>query len=215
MLRTLAWHPAVRIIPTRFPSINLFDRVASADDFDALYVLEAMTNPRVRNEVGDIALVPLDERLYGPGSGPIMAAFTHLNPQGSRFSDGSYGVFYAAKDKTTAIAETAYHQARFLRDTNEAPMQLQMRAYHVEVAGRFHDIRRMTRYTTGILICNRKHLPGPCMPRVQPASVIAACAHPTVCASLHSKLKFYRIAATPASCFISGMASASRKCMNK
>lgn len=72
-----------------------------------------------------------------------MAAFTHLNPNGSRFSDGTYGVFYAAKDKATAIAETRYHQANFLRATNEGPIQLQMRVYHVEVSGRLHDLRMM------------------------------------------------------------------------
>ena len=55
-----------------------------------------MTNDRLRDEVGQIELVPPQDRIYGPGSGPIMAAFTHLNPNGSRFSDGSYGVFYAA-----------------------------------------------------------------------------------------------------------------------
>ena len=38
---TLDWAPAYRIIPTRFPAVNLFDRVASADDFDALYELES------------------------------------------------------------------------------------------------------------------------------------------------------------------------------
>jgi hypothetical protein len=137
------WHPAFRIVPSRFPSINLFDRVASPEDFEALYALEAMTNPRIRNEVGDIELVPKEERLFGPGTGPIMAAFTHLNPSGSRFSDGSYGVFYAAKDKPTAIAETRYHQANFLRATNEAPIQLQMRVYHAEVSARLHDLRMM------------------------------------------------------------------------
>ncbi len=139
----IEWHPAVRIIPTRFPSINLFDRVASGSDFDALYALEAMTNPRIRNEVGDIALVPQAERLYGPGCGPIMAAFTHLNPLGSRFSDGSYGVFYAASDQATAIAETRYHLGNFMRATSEPPMQHQMRAYHVEVSGKFQDVRQL------------------------------------------------------------------------
>ncbi|RZI43617.1 RES domain-containing protein [Herbaspirillum sp. HC18] len=137
----IEWHPACRIVPTRFPSINLFDRVASPEDFNALYALEAMTNDRLRDEVGEIALVPRQERIFGPGSGPIMAAFTHLNPCGSRFSDGSYGVFYAARDKETAIAETKYHQGRFLAATGEAPIQLQMRVYHVEVGGILHDLR--------------------------------------------------------------------------
>ena len=144
-LMQIDWRPAFRIIPTRFPTINLFDRVASPEDFDALYALEALTNDRIRDEIGDIALVPPAERRYGPGSGPIMAAFTHLNPSGSRFSDGSYGVFYAAREKAAAIAETRYHQARFLAATNEAPIQLQMRVYHVDVAGQLHDLRTIDR----------------------------------------------------------------------
>lgn len=135
------WRPAYRIIPSRFPSINIFERVASAEDFDALYRLEALTNDRIRDEVGELSLVPPEERLFGPGSGPIMAAFTHPNPLGSRFSDGSYGVFYAARDKATAVAETRYHQAKFLRATGEGPIQLQMRAYHVDASGDLHDLR--------------------------------------------------------------------------
>lgn len=144
-LTQIDWHPAYRIVSTRFPSINLFDRVASPADFDVLYALEAMTNDRIRNETGEIELVPETERLYGPGSGPIMAAFTHLNPLGSRFSDGSYGVFYAAQEKTTAIAETRHHQTNFLLATNEPPIQLQMRVYHVEVSGTLHDARAVDR----------------------------------------------------------------------
>ena len=54
----LDWSPAYRVIPTRFPAVNLFDRVASPEDFDALYALEAMTNDRLRTEVGELDLVP-------------------------------------------------------------------------------------------------------------------------------------------------------------
>ncbi len=137
------WQPAIRIIPSRFPSINLFDRVASHEDFDALYALEAITNDRIRDELGDIELVPKTERLYGNGNGPIMAAFTHLNPLGSRFSDGKYGVFYAAKEKETAIAETRFHSTNFLAATNEDPIKLEMRVYHVDVSGILDDAQRM------------------------------------------------------------------------
>ncbi len=138
------WHPGFRIIPSRFPSVNLFDRIARPEDFDALYALEAMTNPRIRNEVGELALVPPEQRVFGPGYGPIMAAFTHRNPNGSRFSDGMYGVFYAAREKQTAVAETCYHQGNFMRATNEAPTKLEMRVYHVEVAGQFVDATQLT-----------------------------------------------------------------------
>ncbi len=138
----LTWGPAYRVIPSRFPAVGLFERVASPEDFDALYALEAMTNDRIREEVGEISLVPPEERLFGPGSTCIMAAFTHLNPQGSRFSDGSYGVFYCARKQDTAIAETRYHAALFMDATREPPMRLQMRLYTVDAQGQVADLRK-------------------------------------------------------------------------
>lgn len=148
---TVRWRPGWRIVPTRFPTVLLYDRVADPEDFDALYELEAMTNDRVRDEVGQIALVPARERLFGPGSGPIMAAFTHLNPQGSRFSDGSYGVFYAARHPDTAMAETRHHSARFLAATAEAPLWLQMRLYRVTIGGKVADLRGAARVMPAVL----------------------------------------------------------------
>lgn len=138
---SLNWKPAYRVIPTRFPAVNLFDRVASPQDFDALYALEAMTNDRIRTEIGELDLVPKAERRFGPGYGPIMAAFTHLNPGGSRFSDGTYGVFYCARTRQTAIAETRYHSALFLADTQQPPLRQQMRLYSVQAAGDVVDLR--------------------------------------------------------------------------
>jgi len=139
--RRVRWQQAQRIVPTRYPSVTLFDRVADAVDFDALYQLEALTNERVRDELGQIARVPPEQRLFGPGSGPIMAAFTHLNTLGSRFSSGEYGVFYAARDRATAIAETRYHHARFLAATQQRAMHLPMRLYSVAVDAKLHDLR--------------------------------------------------------------------------
>lgn len=140
-LRRVRWPAACRIVPTRHPSENLFDRVADAADFDALVALEAMTNERLRDEVGEVGRVPRAQRVYGPGSGPIMAAFTHVNTQGSRFSDGSHGMFYAARQRATAIAETRRHHARFLAATDEGPLHLPMRLYHVAIDARLHDLR--------------------------------------------------------------------------
>jgi hypothetical protein len=128
-------------VPTRHPTVFLFDRVADAADFDALYALEALSNERIRDEIGQVERVPREERVFGPGSGPIMAAFTHVNPLGSRFSDGSYGVFYAARERATAVAETRHHHARFLSATGEGPMHLPMRLYAVAIDARLHDLR--------------------------------------------------------------------------
>ena len=129
-------------MPTRHPSVYLFDRVADAADFDALYALEAMSNERARDAAGDIARVAPADRIYGPGSGPIMAAFTHVNPLGSRFSAGEFGVFYAARERETAIAETAWHHGRFLAATAEPAMHLPMRLYHLAIDAKLHDLRR-------------------------------------------------------------------------
>jgi hypothetical protein len=140
-LRRVRWAQACRIVPTRHPAISLFDRVADADDFDALYALEAMSNERLRDELGEVERVPRAWRQFGPGSGPIMAAFTHVHPDGSRFSDGRWGVFYAARERDTAVAETRYHHARFLAATAQGPMHLPMRLYHVAIDASLHDLR--------------------------------------------------------------------------
>jgi hypothetical protein len=139
--RRVHWAEACRIVPTRHPTVYLYDRVADAADFDALYALEALTNDRLRDELGQLERVAREDRIFGPGSGPIMAAFTHVNPQGSRFSDGRFGVFYAARERATAVAETRFHHARFLAATAEGPLHLPMRLYAVAVDARLHDLR--------------------------------------------------------------------------
>jgi hypothetical protein len=140
-VRRVRWQQACRIVPTRYPAVNLFDRVADGADFDALYALEAMSNERLREDTGQIERVPREHRVYGPGSGPIMAAFTHVNVLGSRFADGSWGVFYAAHERATAVAETRHHHAAFLTATQQRAQHLPMRLYHVAIDARLHDLR--------------------------------------------------------------------------
>jgi RES domain len=140
-VRRVRWQQACRIVPTRYPAITLFDRVADAEDFEALYALEALSNERARDELGQIERVPREQRLYGPGSGPIMAAFTHVNLLGSRFADGRHGVFYAARERATAVAETRHHHGLFLATTHQGPMHLPMRLYSVTIDARLHDLR--------------------------------------------------------------------------
>ncbi|MDZ7811366.1 MAG: RES family NAD+ phosphorylase [Arhodomonas sp.] len=120
--------------------MTLFDRVTDPADLEAVRALEGLTNPRLRQEIGDITLMPPDERVVGPGSTPIMAAFTHLQPDGSRFTDGSFGVYYCAASRTTAIRETVYHRERFLRLSDEPPQTLEMRLYEAELAAELVDI---------------------------------------------------------------------------
>lgn len=138
------WAPCYRIIPSRFPPVGLFDKVADPADLEAVFLIEAMTNDRLRDAAGDLALVPPEDRVAGPGATPIMAAFTHLNTEGSRFTDGSLGVFYDGRTVETAIAETKHHRIRFLAATAEPAQEIDMRVYAADLSANLHDIRGHT-----------------------------------------------------------------------
>ena len=139
--RAVKLAPCHRIVASRLPTIHLFERVADPADWEALYKLESMTNPRIRNEVGELSLVPVADRVSGPNASVIMAPFTHLSPQGTRFTDGHFGAYYAAESIDTAIAETRFHRENFLRATSQPPMELEMRCYLADVACELHDLR--------------------------------------------------------------------------
>jgi len=140
---SVRWLPCYRIIPSRFPPINLFERVTDPADLETVLEIESMTNDRLRDEVGVLSLVAPEDRISGPGTSPIMAAFTHLPPYGSRFTDGSFGVFYAGRTLDTAIAETKHHREAFLRATGEPRIELDMRVYAVDLDAMLHDVRGM------------------------------------------------------------------------
>ncbi|WP_081662687.1 RES family NAD+ phosphorylase [Thermithiobacillus tepidarius DSM 3134] len=131
-----------RLVPTAHPAIDLFADLehVSPAEWDLLYELEALTNPRMRDARGEIVLVPKDERVYGEGASYVMAAFTHLNPRGSRFSDGSFGVYYCAEAEETAVREVAFHAARFLASTSEPAQTLAMRSIGATLAGSAYDL---------------------------------------------------------------------------
>lgn len=105
---------AYRLVNSKFPPIDLFDDVADAEEFEILYQLQALTNPRLHNETGRLELIPRSEIPFGiPGCSYATAPFTHVNPAGSRFSDGSYGVLYLADSMETALVEVRHHQEQY------------------------------------------------------------------------------------------------------
>ncbi|MDX1540473.1 MAG: RES family NAD+ phosphorylase [Geminicoccaceae bacterium] len=138
----MRWAAAWRIIASRYPPVQLFERLSDDPaEWEVLAEIESLTNPRLRDAIGAIHLVPPDERVSGPGASWVMASFTHVNRRGSRFSDGSYGVYYAAHALTTAVAETTHHMARFYASTADPPHAEEMRVLCGEVDAPFHDLR--------------------------------------------------------------------------
>lgn len=139
--RLIDWPQAWRIIASRYPPIDLFERLTPDPAvWDVLTALEQATNPRVRDAIGEIALVPPERRVSGPGASFVMAAFTHLNPKGSRFSDGSFGVYYAAASLDTAIAETVHHFGRFAADAGDPRRREDMRVLVGAVRRHLDDV---------------------------------------------------------------------------
>jgi hypothetical protein len=138
--RRLADRRQYRIVPSRFPPITLFERLVSPEELEIAYAIESLTNDRLRAQAGDLHRVPREQWVTGAGASVVMAPFTHLG-RASRFSDGGYGVYYAALDEDTAIAETAFHVARFLRQTREPPIEVDQRLYVGRIREPMDDVR--------------------------------------------------------------------------
>lgn len=117
-----------RLIPSKFPPVTLFDWADTPEELMQIALLEGLTNERILLELGKINLIDKEDWVGGPGSTPIMAAFTHIGFE-TRFSDGSFGVYYAASSLDTAIKETCFHRERFYRASNEKPCSISMREY--------------------------------------------------------------------------------------
>ena len=68
----LAWTPSYRLIPSRFPPVTLFDRVADPADLDAVFFVENLTNlDAIPSDVFELVATPL--RIAGRDGSPVRA----------------------------------------------------------------------------------------------------------------------------------------------
>jgi len=129
-----------RIIPSRYPEIDIWDRIGVPEDIDDFLAIEAITNDRIGEVQGKIARVRAEDRISGPGTTPIMSAFAYGHA--GRFNDSTFGSYYAAFSEKAAILESVHARARFLRATNEPSIDIDMRVYTASVSGLYDDVRR-------------------------------------------------------------------------
>ncbi|MGI9402805.1 MAG: RES family NAD+ phosphorylase [Rhizobiaceae bacterium] len=114
------WARTHRIVRSRFPPIHLFEDIADPADWDAILSAESKTNPRLAESVGMLDLVLPDRRISGEGASWAMAPFVHASTdRPSRFTDGSFGFYYAGDRIEVALFETIHHHEKFMRDTKE------------------------------------------------------------------------------------------------
>lgn len=136
------WPVGHRIVRTIYPPVWLFEDIAAPEDWDLIASAEAKTDPCVRDQIGDLTLVPAERHVSGPTARLVMAAFTHFSrARPSRFSDGGYGVWYGGDRFEVALAETAYHFARFMAGTEEPAADAPYRELRAPIAGALNDLR--------------------------------------------------------------------------
>jgi hypothetical protein len=137
---TAAPQPTIRLIPSRFPPIGLFDTVATAADLTVAMELAGWTNDRLVAE--RLARLPATEWVFGrPNASVVMAAFLHAAPGGLRFNGPDLGAWYGAAAPSTAAAEVAHHLRREAAATGAPEIRRQYRAYQANLAGDYLDIR--------------------------------------------------------------------------
>ena len=134
------WGKAYRIINSAFPPLSVFEDTLDPADLEIAFALESLTNDRLRDAAGLLCRVRPEDRLCGEGSTVVMAAFTHIG-RASRFTDGTYGVYYCASSVEAAIAETCFHQEQFWRATQEASIEITLRTYINRVLQPMIDVR--------------------------------------------------------------------------
>jgi len=131
-----------RVISTRFPTTYLFADIAASDDWDNLEHLANLTSRRVTQNSEGWGMFRPEDCAQGEGATLAMAPFAYLSPGGSRFTDGTYGAYYAGRDVDTAIDETVFHTEKFAREGRMPAIAFEKQVIEARIRGAFHDLRK-------------------------------------------------------------------------
>ncbi|MFN3725441.1 MAG: RES family NAD+ phosphorylase [Allosphingosinicella sp.] len=128
-----------RLIPSRFPPVDLYERFGSPALVAGAQRLEGITNPRLASR---------QRIMTGPQAGTVNpnrlqnwnhAPFAYRNPEGTYWLDPAYGALDLAADEETALAIAVQRREQFLRRTSEPAIDLDMRLLITPVEGDFVD----------------------------------------------------------------------------
>lgn len=129
-----------RLIPSRFPPVDVYARLAPALR-EAALELENLTNPRLQAKErltgGPAAVDANSPRLQNWNHAP----FAYRNPEGSYLLDAVHGAMELAGTVEAALAIAIRRREIFLSRTDEKPMDLDMRLLATPVKGHFVDLR--------------------------------------------------------------------------
>ncbi|MFL5637788.1 MAG: RES family NAD+ phosphorylase [Gemmatimonadaceae bacterium] len=137
----------MKTVATIFPPVDIFEDIATPEDFEALIALRARTDPLLSERFATALTVPKQDWALGPGAGYVMGPFAYRSIEGTRFgppalSANSFGVYYAARDEATSIAEVRHHRVAFLSATNAPAQDLDFAVLNAPISGtHFYDLR--------------------------------------------------------------------------
>lgn len=134
------WTASCRLIPSRFPPVELYEPVCPELDWDALKRVEGMTNPRLREMEIGLGLLHPDDR-GRVSQNWIVAPFTYPDPEPTAFSDGTYGVCTVAENPQGALLLAVQKREAFLRRTDTGPTRLEMRMLKTPLKAELHDLQ--------------------------------------------------------------------------
>jgi hypothetical protein len=131
------WH---RLIPSRFPTIDIYRRVAPPELWPLASAIETATNPRARLKEKLTKNCERHDTIPPKLQNWNHAPFAYRNPDGSRFLGEDYGVLELFDNVQTALAVSIRKRESFLSATKMPPLDLEMRVLKHEVKGSFTDL---------------------------------------------------------------------------
>ena len=140
--------PFYRLIPSRFPTVDVYRRIAASERWPILNEIELLTNPRQKERAAILGTEIVD------GAPPRLqnwnhAPFVYADPDGSHLLRGAYGVLELAENKDVALAMAVSRREAFLSATSVPPHALEMRMLKHPVQGRFANLGDLMALTEG------------------------------------------------------------------
>jgi hypothetical protein len=131
------WH---RLIPSRFPPVDVYQRLGSMELAAVAKEIEDKTNPRLKAKswmVGKAGVTEASPRVQNWNHAP----FAYRNPEGSTWLNPGYGALEMVDGERAALAWALRRREIFLARTQEPPMGLDMRMLVTPINGAFDDLR--------------------------------------------------------------------------
>lgn len=130
-----------RLIPSKYPTIDIYERFGSPEMRAFAAELERVTNPRLaaksRMTGGDISADSGSPHLQNWNHAP----FAYPMPEGTYMLPGPYSVMELAGDERGALARAIVRREEFLARTDEPACGVDMRMITNRVCGTFVDLR--------------------------------------------------------------------------